>query len=439
MDPQETQSLQSQIDELKNAPVLDHNLDPQTESIINNKLDLTPGTAFGDIFYVSASGEIKRLSPGTSGYFLKTLGVGSAPVWANAFKFGGNGSDGALIITSGTTTINLAGAAAYTGNFTSISITGTGKLAFSNPHANGTYITLRSQGNVTITSSASTPLDASGCGGAGGTGGAGGNNSAGADGTDGSNTGNAQDALTHYGNKGTRATHGAPGTAGTGGAVNFALTNVGVSYYTLSLLRLSERSLKLFIGSGGAGGGGGSAGSSGLGGAGGDGGRGGAALMIECAGAWNFTTANGISVAGTSGASGQDSDVNFNGGGGGGGGGSTGSFLCLYNTLTANSGTVNTSGGAGGSGGKGGINTAFDPGGGGGAGGSSLNLGGAGGNGGISGGAGSNGGNASVGAGGGGGGGAGENNSGSTRSNGGTGGTTSSDSNAYFINVNYFF
>lgn len=438
MDPQETQSLQSQIDELKNAPDWDHNLDPQTLAVLNNKLDLTPGLAFGDILYVSGSGELKRLSPGTSGYFLQTLGVGFAPQWASAFKFGGDGSDGALAITSGTTTIDLANAAALTKNYTSISITGTGKLAFSNPHANGTFITIRSQGNVTLTSSATPMIDCSGLGAAGGTGGSGGTNglSNGAAGTSGSNGQTIQDALNHYGTGGGGASGSSPGTAGTAGAITNVLTNSNVSYYTLTLFRLQERSVKLFVGSGGGGGGGGNSGGS-TGPSGGPGGRGGGALMIECAGALNFTTTNGISVAGLVGSNGSNAVDASSGGGGGGGGGSCGSFLCLYNTLTANTGSVNTSGGAGGVGGNGGANDSNRPGGGAGAGASSLNAGGAGGAGNVGGSSGIAGSNGGAGAGGGGGGG-----SGSVITTGGTGGaagTSSSDSNASFINKNLFF
>ncbi|MBI3887537.1 hypothetical protein HY310_00525, partial [Candidatus Microgenomates bacterium] len=79
-------------------------------------------------------------------------------------KFGGTGANGALVITSGTTTINLGGLAVFTKNYTSISITGTGKLAFSNPHTNGTIIILKSQGNVVLTSSDAAMIDASGMG-----------------------------------------------------------------------------------------------------------------------------------------------------------------------------------------------------------------------------------------------------------------------------------
>src|SRR6185436_3818576 len=84
--------------------------------------------------------------------------------------FGGDGSDGALSIAAGTTSIDLAGAKTVVKNYTSIAITGTGALAFTNPHANGTTIILKSQGAVTISSSATRAIDlrSLGCTGGGG-------------------------------------------------------------------------------------------------------------------------------------------------------------------------------------------------------------------------------------------------------------------------------
>ena len=87
----------------------------------------------------------------------------------NAFsKFGGDGSDGALVISSGTTSIDLLNSATFIKNYSSISITGTGSLIFTNPHPDGTIIILKSSEDVTLTSTASYCIDASGMGAQGG-------------------------------------------------------------------------------------------------------------------------------------------------------------------------------------------------------------------------------------------------------------------------------
>lgn len=80
---------------------------------------------------------------------------------------------------------------------------------------------------------------------------------------------------------------------------------------------------------------------------GGAGGIGGGCLLIECGGAFNFTTAGGISVAGANGSDGTCVTGNRLSAGGGSGG--SGGFCSIrYNTLTANSGTITVSGGVGG-------------------------------------------------------------------------------------------
>jgi hypothetical protein len=268
--------------------------------------------------------------------------------------FGGDGSDGALAVTSGTTTIDLGGAQVVTKQYSSISITGTGKVAFSNPHASGTTIVLKSKGDITITSSTAPCLDASGMGAAAIT-----------------NGGNIFDDSNHYGVAGNTGSDGVTSTGGAGAAAvngNVILGNKKI--YAKSTNALLWRGLWITPGSGGnTGGTGGKSALNGgwqsLGGAGGAGGRGGAALLIECGGAWNYTVAGGISVAGAAGSDGSVGGsgtwgVNAQGGGGGGGGGSGGAggmLVALYNTLTANSGTVNTSGGAGGNGGDGGTSS----------------------------------------------------------------------------------
>ncbi len=257
--------------------------------------------------------------------------------------FGGDGSDGILSISSGTTTIDLGGAAVFIKNYSSISITGTAALTFSNPHANGTIIHLRSQGDVTITSSTSPAIDVSGLGA----------NSA--------NNGNGAVLGTNAGVTGVQGGQfGVEGTGGAGGAVIVLNTTV-VNFVIKSLC--------------GAGGGNGADGNLDPG-TGGSGGRGGGALIIFCNGAYNVTStlsaAGKVGANGTLGLTSNASYGNSGGGGGagsitagvvggvgtgagsdvggGGGGGSGGSIICLYTTLTADSGTYTVTGGAGGTG-----------------------------------------------------------------------------------------
>lgn len=233
-------------------------------------------------------------------------------------KFGGDGSDGALSISSGTTTINCAGAALVVKNYSSISITGTGKLAFSNPHANGTLVVLRCQGNVDITSSTVPCIDLRGLG---------------------ASAGNTPNFFI-----GTAAVYGGSPTGG--------VIWDRVSSYTpySGANSLVTRTIALAPGAAGAAGGGGSQGAPG-----GTAGLGGGAMFIECGGAWNFTVSNGIDVSGQDGNNGTGGNGFAGGlnssGGGGGGGGCCGMFVALYNTLTANSGTIKAAGGKGGDGG----------------------------------------------------------------------------------------
>lgn len=223
-------------------------------------------------------------------------------------KFGGDGSDGALSISAGTTTIDLGGAKQVIKNYSSISITGTGKLAFTNPHANGTLITLKSLGDVTLTSSTTPNIEASGLGSSGGT-----------VGTPGTNGNFVLDASNHFGDNAVMASAGT-GAAGAGGGGGGSLVvgsdgsnapagssvkgNGGAVYsnlffYTvLDVFYLFRKALFTAVGSGGG-----------------------------------------------AGASGEPA-ANSAGGGGGGGGG--GQVLILYNSLTANSGTISTNGGAAG-------------------------------------------------------------------------------------------
>lgn len=262
--------------------------------------------------------------------------VANPPLTSAAFnaavKFGGTGADGALTVSSGTTTIDLGGLKYVVKNYSSIAITGTGKVTFSNAHANGTLIVLKSQGAVTLTSSQTPMLDGVGFGASGGAGStnSSGNNATGANGSAGL-------GVVYQTNFGTGSTGAG---VGTGGALpTFAL------FTSLTHPAFIKYGSVDGVGSGGGGGGVSGGGNSRVGTS-GNGGNGGASIIIECNGAWNFTTANGVSVAGAGGTAG----TNTSGAGGsigGGGGGAGGFFLALYNTLTANSGTVVVSGGAG--------------------------------------------------------------------------------------------
>lgn len=263
--------------------------------------------------------------------------------------FGGTGSDGALSISSGTTTIDCSNAQLVVKNYTSISITGTGVLAFSNPASLGTTVILKSQGGVTLTSSA-TPMVAmnsmGAAGGAGGTIGGTGNGSGGAGGASQGTDGSAGDNQVNGGGNGTTGSSGVglgKNTGGVGGISNTSAAG-GTSAGYPSTFGSNFRATLLVPGSGGGGGAGGkdSAGAAG--------GLGGGALYIECAGAFNFTTTAGISISGGNGSS---TSAGGNKGGNGGGGGA-GTCLILYGTLTANTGTVTVTGGAAGTGPAGG-------------------------------------------------------------------------------------
>jgi hypothetical protein len=358
----------------------------------------------GDIFYYDGT-KINRLAAGTSGHFLKTQGSGANPIWSSiggvVGKFGGTGEDGALEVSSGILTIDLGGVKKFVRNYTSISITGTGAINFINPHSGGTLIILKSQGNVTLTSTAVPMID---CRGLGGRGGAGGISSfSSINGQDGVSGNFILDLLPHFGSGGL-----AGNTSGAGGGAG------GNDFSEPRNIYINEIFRKFIVLACGSGGGGGSAAYGTAPGmtAGGKGGNGGGALYIECGGAWNFTTVEGIDVSGEDGQNGVDITINDSSStGGGGGGGSAGMFLAIVNSITANTGTIRNVAGKGGRGGN--ITIPISPGspfttfsGAGGGGGAFLGAGGTGGNRRISNNDGFTGGDGGSGAGGGGGGGA---------------------------------
>lgn len=234
-------------------------------------------------------------------------------------SFGGDGSNGALNVTSGTTTIDLANATFVTKTYSSITIASGATLAFSNPATGGTIIQLKSQGAVAIAGT----VTAKGMGAAGGAGGA----------VNGSAGSNINSIFALY-STGTQSGGGA--TGGTKGVAGAALTNP--TYYGLTSYHLSIKGPVFLLPGAGGGGGAGNGTTPGAGG------NGGGALYIECGGAWNFTGTLNISGAdGVAGIAGANAA-------GGGGGGAPGTMVVLYNSLTANSGTVINTGGTGGNG-----------------------------------------------------------------------------------------
>lgn len=248
--------------------------------------------------------------------------VANAPLTSSTLKFGGTGSDGSLSITSGTTTISASSAKNLVKNYTSISITSTGELAFSTPSSSGTIIVLKSIGNITLTSSATPLMNVSSMGASGG--------SAGSNG----NSGVSSISFSPNGKVGgNSAGNGQNGTDGTVTLLNFIGSGSIVG-----------KIIPLFSGAGG--GGGGSDNNSEVGGA---GGIGGGALYIECGGSLDFT---GVVYANGS----VGSNGNSSGQGGGGGGGGGGTIIILYNSQTAVSGTFSVSGGSGGAKGVGSAN-----------------------------------------------------------------------------------
>ena len=189
----------------------------------------------------------------------------------------GNGSDGALTITSGTTTLNTAGKNIY--NYSSISVTGSATLAFGSNLQN-LPIFILCQGNLVATSS--NGITAKGLGGQLGANGpiAGGSNGTSGSTSNANNFGAGSGAIvsSHNGNGGGGG--GGFGNAGTNGANASGGTTAGAGGASISLYNANfpiAREISLsFIGGGGGGGAAGNNSSSndGAGGAGGNGGAG---------------------------------------------------------------------------------------------------------------------------------------------------------------------
>jgi hypothetical protein len=82
----------------------------------------------------------------------------------------GDGSDGDLIISTGTTTIDLGNNKVFIKKYRNLKITGNANLVFSNPHNDGTLIVFLVKGDCELTSNASNTIDLRNLGGLGGSG-----------------------------------------------------------------------------------------------------------------------------------------------------------------------------------------------------------------------------------------------------------------------------
>lgn len=262
---------------------------------------------------------VKTTDDSTNGYILRDVRGFALPV----SKFGGTGADGDLVVATGNTVLDLAGAQYFEKNYRSISITGTGTVTFINPHANGSIIIIKCLRDCTITSS-NPGFDTSGMGAQGGAS------------VTTQNTAGNPGSLPTIVNGVTQTASFGPGGPVSGGQVG------GSIYVSSALITVNATILgllKSIILAAGAGGGSGSVANGGSGTS-GKGGRGGGAFYMEVGGALNFTG----SIK-TNGLNGDDGTGNS---GSGGGGGSAGTLVILYNILISIAGTLIRTGGNGG-------------------------------------------------------------------------------------------
>ena len=238
--------------------------------------------------------------------------------YVETYPFAGDGSDGALEVTSGTTNINLATVYQYS----SINIASGATLSTTDSANYGKPMILKCSGDCTIAGT----INLNGKGFVGGTGAY-------------APTGNGagHDNTNLWGSGGTAGGSGAGAGSGAGGSsaittgTNGAGTAAGVGGKLIPALMRGR--LRVFAGAGGGSGADAGASQNPAGGA------GGGALILIVGGDLNFTgTINVSGVAGTNAAA-----VGAGGGGGG-------TFLILYSTATATSGTKTVNGGSGGTG-----------------------------------------------------------------------------------------
>lgn len=273
---------------------------------------------------------------------------------ASSYKFGGDGSDGAigagaLTITGSNNTYIVKNYTSFAPGNNTVTVTPTNCI-----------VHIKVSGNADLTN---TTFDFDGKGGPGGAGG-----TAPASGSGSAQTGAAGSAGTAgigalvraaAGGAPTATVNNTPGSAGTAGTMTLTAST------DLSMSVLGGRTIIVAPGAGASGG------SSGVstngsatvqGGNGGAGGAGGGCIILEVLGNITFssTTLNARGASGSNGANGTGTANNATGGGGGGGGGG-GCVVVLYGGTATGSPTVNVGAGSAGSAGTAVINDPPNP------------------------------------------------------------------------------
>jgi hypothetical protein len=269
----------------------------------------------------------------------------------------GDGSDGDLIISTGTTTIDLGGNKVFVKKYRHLKITGNANLTFTNPHNDGTLIVFFVAGDCELTSNAFNTIDLRNLGGLGGGGETAGRGwflMGGGVVKIGVGTGVG---YSPYGNFG--PFDGSGGSSSVNDSPHredFDLSKVVVSgahnvfyvrgYSRAPYFATSSFIPKEFLPLPGGGGSGGTRydNNASLVGSPGSGGRGGGGLLILVGGNLTVSSVFTINASGSNGTAGS-------GGAGNGGGGAGGSVLIVYRgTKTGTDVTFNVSGGLGGGG-----------------------------------------------------------------------------------------
>lgn len=280
----------------------------------------------------------------------------------------GDGSDGELNVTSGTTQIDCGNANFVRKQYTSFNISAGATVELINVPSDGVILVLLVQGNVTIAGT----LDLAGDGAAGGAGVTASKGTSGAEnflGANGSNPFN-NFGQKRYGSTGSLASAGANGNVRAGGAGSGASTYTdgtdgqtvsstaggakGVGLTQAMINTMEQVGIKISAGGGGGSGGArlAKSGTNGtVSGTSGDGGRGGGGLLIYCGGDYSMTGT--ITLAGQAASANSTSDITTSADPGrsvavgGSSGGAAGCGVAFVRGTITDSGTKTVTGGAG--------------------------------------------------------------------------------------------